>query len=56
MQTKRLSEGTRKYIRRQKMLIKRTAKNEDERNAKTKELLSRFYKKEEKDTKFDEDL
>ena len=44
MQTKRLSEGTRKYIRRQKMVIKRTAKNNDEKNEKTKELLSRFYK------------
>ena len=46
MQRKRLSEGTRKYIRRQKMLIKKTAKNKDEESGKIKELLSRFYKKE----------
>ena len=40
---KRLAQGVRKYIRRQKMIIKRMAKNKDEEERLVKELLNRFY-------------
>ena len=41
---KRLSQGLRKYIRRQKMIIKRIAKDNEEKKRLIRELLSRFYK------------
>ncbi len=41
---KRLAQGIRKYIRRQKMVIKRMAKDKDEERRLVKELLDRFYK------------
>ena len=40
---KRLAQGIRKYIRRQKMIIKRMAKDKDEESHLVKELLNRFY-------------
>ena len=43
MKQKKLSKGLRKYIRRQKMIIKEMAKDKDEERRLIKELLSRFY-------------
>ncbi|MBN1871620.1 MAG: hypothetical protein JW800_03510 [Candidatus Omnitrophica bacterium] len=40
---KRLSHGLRKYIRRQRQVIKRLAKDKDEEKKLVKELLSKFY-------------
>ena len=40
---KRLAQGVRKYIRRQKMIIKRMAKDKDEEKRLVNELLNRFY-------------
>lgn len=40
----RLAKGIRKYIRRQKMIIKRLAKDKDEERRLIRELLDRFYK------------
>lgn len=41
---KRLSQGIRKYIRHQKMIIKRMAADKAEENRLIRELLDRFYK------------
>jgi len=38
-----LSQGLRKYIRRQKLIIKNTAKNQEEENHLVKALVQRFY-------------
>jgi hypothetical protein len=43
MEKKKLAKGIRKYIRRQKMMIKRTAKDQEEERLLTRELLARFY-------------
>lgn len=43
---KKLSQGIRKYIRRQKMIIRKLAKDKTEEEQLTKELLDRFYKNE----------
>jgi len=40
---RRLARGVRKYIRRQKMIIKRMAKDKNEEQRLIKELLNRFY-------------
>ena len=40
---KRLAQGVRKYIRRQKMIIKRMAKDKDEEKRLVNELLNKFY-------------
>jgi hypothetical protein len=40
---RKISYGTRKYIRRQKMIIKRLAKNKDEEREMVKQLLRPFY-------------
>jgi len=45
MDKKRLSKGLRKYIRRQKMMIAKMAKTEEEKRRLLRELLDRFYKK-----------
>jgi len=45
MKAKKLSDGLRKYIRRQKMIIKRMAKNKEEEELLLKELLNRFYQR-----------
>jgi hypothetical protein len=42
---KRLSSGLRKYIRRQKLIIKRMANNKEEKHRLMRALLDRFYKK-----------
>ena len=41
---KRLSQGLRKHIRAQKMLIKRKAKNAEEKRTLYRELLEKYYK------------
>ncbi len=41
---KRLAKGIRKYIRREKTLIRKNSKDPEEEKRLTKELLSRFYK------------
>ncbi|MBU3933338.1 MAG: hypothetical protein KKH11_01550 [Candidatus Omnitrophica bacterium] len=41
---KRLSKGIRKYIRRQKMIIRRLAGDRLEEDRLIRELLDRFYK------------
>jgi hypothetical protein len=43
MKKKRPAKGIRKYIRRQKMIIKRMAKDKEEEDRLIKELLKRFY-------------
>jgi len=43
MEKNKLSQGLRKYIRRQKLIIKKTAKDEGEERKAVKELLNRFY-------------
>jgi len=43
MKKQRLAKGIRKYLRRQKMVIKRTAKNKEEEKRMIKDLLARFY-------------
>jgi hypothetical protein len=43
MGKKKLAQGVRKYIRRQKMIIKKTAKNQEDERRLTRELLDRFY-------------
>lgn len=40
---KRLSNGIRKYIRRQKMIIRSLAKDKTEEDRLIRELLDRFY-------------
>ncbi|HUW23562.1 MAG TPA: hypothetical protein VMW39_05995 [bacterium] len=40
----KLSKGIRKYIRRQKMIIRRLARDKAEENRLIRELLDRFYK------------
>ena len=45
MEQKRLSKGLRKYIRRQKMIIAKMAKTEEEKRRLVRELLDRFYKR-----------
>lgn len=40
---KGLARGIRKYIRRQKLIIRRMAKDKDEEKRLTKELLNKFY-------------
>jgi len=50
MDKKRLSKGLRKYIRRQKMLIAKMTKTEEEKRSLVRELLGRFYKKISKET------
>lgn len=40
---RQLAQGVRKYIRRQKMIIKRMVKDKDEERRLVKELLNRFY-------------
>ena len=40
----RLSQGIRKYIRRQKLIIKRLAKDKEEEDRLVRELLDRVYK------------
>jgi hypothetical protein len=44
MKKRRLSCGLRKYIRRQKFIIKRTAKDRAEEKQLVKALLEKFYK------------
>ena len=41
---KRLSQGLRKYIRRQKLIIKGLAKDKEEEDRLVRELLGRVYK------------
>ena len=41
---KRLSQGLRKYIRRQKMIIRGMANDKEGEKQLIKELLARFYK------------
>lgn len=41
----KLSDGLRRYLRRQKLIIKHMAKDTTEYNRLTAELLKRFYKK-----------
>jgi len=45
MSKMKLSNGLRKYIRRQKLLIKNSAKTEDEKQRLVRELLDRHYTK-----------
>lgn len=43
MAKKKLAKGLRKYIRQQKMLIKKTSKSGEEAKGLIKELLTRYY-------------
>ena len=43
MKKKRLAQGIRKYIRRQKLVIKKMAQDKNEEQRLVKELLNRFY-------------
>ncbi|UCH12127.1 MAG: hypothetical protein JSW18_04740 [Candidatus Omnitrophota bacterium] len=42
--TKKLSRGVKRYIRRQKMIIRRLAKDKTEEDRLIRELLGRFYR------------
>ena len=44
MKNKKLSKGLRKYIRHQKIIIRKTAKDEDQERKLIRELLDKFYK------------
>jgi len=44
MKKRRLSCGLRRYIRRQKLIIKRTAKDKTEEKQLVKALLEKFYR------------
>jgi len=48
MSKKQIGQGLRKYIRRQKLIIKRMAKDKAEYDRLTAELLKRFYPAENK--------